>query len=282
MVYEALERKDGFTAVEKDVAGYILANASKVPGMSIAALADAAFCSPATIVRLCQKLGCGGYRQFCLDLSADLQRLRDEGERVDVDHPFASGTGTSEVVESVSSLMRQAIDVCRDQIDPACIEAIARSIRSAQTVIVYAVGESLIAATLFGSLMNKLGVHCVMADQYGERVATTMASGPSDMAIVISYSGHTLTFNHMPECVQILRDRGCKIAFISSVQDDPGFDYVIGIPPLETDLKKISNYYSQTCIHLILNCIYGAVYALDYATYQRHKENVDRLTQMGG
>ena len=282
MIIEELQCAEGLTDAEHRIADYVLEHPEEVPAMDITALADAVHCAPATIVRFCQKLGTGGYRQFCLDLAADLERRRAHGTFVDVDHPFASGQVSAEVTSSIASLMHRAVDVCAQELDVKTVEAIARDIRGARNVLLYGVGESLLKATIFANMLISLGISCIIADSYGERVASTMAAKPGDIAIVVSYTGRTLTFNHMRECLDILRRRRCKTAFISSAKPCEGFDYYLRIPPLEDEQDKISGYYSQTCISYILNCIYGLVYALDFGSSRDYRDEVKRLTLMDG
>ncbi len=282
MIFEELACAEGLTDAERRIADYVLAHPDDVPAMDITALADAVHCAPATIVRFCRKLGCGGYRQFCLELAADLERRRAHGSFVDVDYPFASGQVSAEVTGSMASLMHRAIDVCSQELDVKTVEAIARDIRGARNVLLYGVGESLLKVTLFANMLISLGITCTIADSYGERVASTMAAKPNDIAIVVSYTGRTLTFNHMRNCLEILRRRQCRTALISSARPPEEFDYYLRIPPLEDEQSKISNCYSQTSISYILNCIYGLVYALDFSTSRAYRDEVKRLTLMDG
>ncbi len=68
MLLEKLKDGIKFTNNEKETARYILENLDKVPGMSSAELARAAFTSKAAVVRLSQKLGLTGYQEFRLKL----------------------------------------------------------------------------------------------------------------------------------------------------------------------------------------------------------------------
>lgn len=282
MIYEELSCAENLTDAEQRIAAYMLEHAEAVPAMDITALAGAVHCAPATIVRLCQKLGTGGYRQFCLDLAADLERIKAHDELVDVDYPFGSGQLSAEITASIASLIHRAVDVSAEELDVACVEAIARNIRDARHVLLYGVGESLLQATLFANMLISLGITCTIADSYGERVASTMAAKPGDIAIVVSYTGRTLAFNHMRDCLGILRRRGCKTALISSAKPLPEFDYYLRIPPLEDEQRKISNCYSQTAIAYILHCIYGLVYSLDFTSSQSYRDEVKRLTLKDG
>ena len=52
------------SAAEKNAVTIILNHPDRVIGKSIHEFADLAYASPATIIRLCRKLGCAGYRDF--------------------------------------------------------------------------------------------------------------------------------------------------------------------------------------------------------------------------
>ena len=52
------------SAAEKNAVTIILNHPDMVIGKSIHEFADLAYASPATIIRLCRKLGCAGYRDF--------------------------------------------------------------------------------------------------------------------------------------------------------------------------------------------------------------------------
>lgn len=58
------ERKPFASSAERNVIEYVQGNPRAVLSMTIRELADETFTSPSTIVRLCRKLGCDGYKQF--------------------------------------------------------------------------------------------------------------------------------------------------------------------------------------------------------------------------
>lgn len=278
MVYEKLELMDGFTATERNVADFILAHAEQVSTMSAATLAEAAYCSPATIVRLCRKVGTNGYRQFCVDLAADLQRRETMGSQcIDINRPFAPEQSPQDVIERVSRLTHKAIDLCRAEINPTHLELCARALRRARSVFVYAAGDSQISATGFANLLLKLGIHCIMAGTYSEEIATTMTAMPGDVGLVVSYSGRLLRREDLRECLGILKRNHCRTILVSSIPSAPAFDYHFHIPPLEEQLDTIATFYSQTCIRLVLHCLYAETYAVDYCSSRHYKEEIDHL-----
>ena len=68
-----LELANQFSPSEKSIAEYILNHSEEVLNLSSVELAKKTFTSPATIVRLCQKLNFKGYNDFKIELSANLQ-----------------------------------------------------------------------------------------------------------------------------------------------------------------------------------------------------------------
>ena len=68
-----LEFELGFSNSEKEIAKYILNHGEEVLTMSVKELAKKTYTSPATIVRLCKKIGLEGYNDFKIKYSAQLQ-----------------------------------------------------------------------------------------------------------------------------------------------------------------------------------------------------------------
>lgn len=62
-----------FTHAEVEIAHYILNHGEDVLNLSSKELAKRTYTSPATIVRLCRKLGLEGYNDFKIKYSAELQ-----------------------------------------------------------------------------------------------------------------------------------------------------------------------------------------------------------------
>ena len=63
-----LEFELDFTQSEKEISEYILNHGDAILNMSIKELAKKTYTSPATIVRLCQKLNYKGYNDFKIEL----------------------------------------------------------------------------------------------------------------------------------------------------------------------------------------------------------------------
>ena len=83
-----LEFELDFSSSEKTIAKYILDNGEDILNLSVKELAKQTYTSPATIVRLCRKLGLNGYGDFKIKYSAELQYDLHHTDRIDVQFPF--------------------------------------------------------------------------------------------------------------------------------------------------------------------------------------------------
>ncbi|MBR3234980.1 MAG: MurR/RpiR family transcriptional regulator [Atopobiaceae bacterium] len=264
---EALQRKHRFTTTEEMLADFVLAHPNEVVAMSASQLAKAAHTSNSAIVRFCSKLGIDGYRSFNVTLARELERRSAQRIDINPDEPFLEGASTQEVIDSVAALTKQAVDAAHDTVRQQDIRTAARFVRLARRVVIYANGDTRISAIGFSNLMLKLGVICSLGDQYGEATSMAYTLGPNDVALFVSYSGGLIDASaySLERELDIVRKSGCKTIFITSdetIEEHAGkADCVIVLPQSETRKGRIANYYSQTTIRYVLNCIYGEVFA---------------------
>lgn len=278
-VIEHLRSKRDFTPSEIELADYILEHADSASRMGIAELAAAAYKSNATIIRLCRKVGSAGWRDFRVDFVADLERERRRARAVDPNAPFAGTPATTDIMNSIAALEREAIDDCYATVNPAAIEAFARAACASRRILYYALGDSYTTLYSFGGLMSKIGVECVAADQYRFRHEASFHATSSDVALIVTYTG-----DYLPELerqIRRLRERRCKIAVITSAArvDSPlaGFDFPIVLPRRENRFRKVATFYSQTCIRYVLNCVYSVAFSQDYDTNLAEKDLMEKL-----
>lgn len=265
-VLDALNRKHGFTKTEEDIASYVLAHADDVAAMNIGELSAATYTSNATIVRMCRKLGVEGYREFRIALVSDLERARNAASDINPDTPFLEGQNTRDIISSVASLSRQAINQTYVTLSPSELRRAAKLIKGARRVAIYGVGDSEISCEMFANLMLKIGVTCFMANQHGDALAVSSVLGPGDVAIIVSYSGGVV--GQFEQELRLVFERGVKAIAITAnegLHDQlAGVECVLACPRGEGSKGKIATYYAQSCIRFILNCLYGECFALNY------------------
>lgn len=67
-----LERKEGFTNSERQIADYILKNPTKIQNLTATELGSNSYTSKATVLRLCQKLDLSGYSDLRMTLIKEI------------------------------------------------------------------------------------------------------------------------------------------------------------------------------------------------------------------
>lgn len=274
-ILEALERREGFTPLECELADYIVGHADDVVSMNISDLAAASYTSNATIVRLCRKVGVDGYRSFRIALASEMERRRGDATGVDADQPFSRGENVKAVVGSIATLMKEAVDVSYAGVNPYDIQRVAQAILAAGHVYLYAYGDSEISCLAFANMLIKLGIRSTIANLYGERSATAHSVRKNDVVMIVSYRGGAVA--RLDDLLPVMREHKAKTVLISTMAKPIGIDYSIRIPAKETVDKtgKIATYYSQACIRFVLNCIYGEVYELSFDLSSSHKFAAD-------
>lgn len=143
----------------------------------------------------------------------------------------------------------------------------------ARRVALFAIGDSEISCEAFANLMLKIGVVCYSANQHGDSLALSTMLGPTDVAIVVSYSGSLL--GELEDEIGVVQQRGCGLVVVSADATIPerlaGVSCFLQLPEGESIHHKIATYYAQTCIRYALECVYGECFSLNY-----HK-NLDRI-----
>lgn len=270
-VLHALEHTQDFTETERSLAQYILAHPSEVAHGNITELAQRTYTSNATIIRLCRKLGLEGFRELRIELAADLEKRRGAQEIVDVNYPIEAREDAASIMAKISALTKEAVDDCYAAITPASLEAVANLIHRAQTVYLFATGDSQVSAEAFENMLVKIGIHCVVAERYGEQISVANSASAGDLALFISYRGIYLNNAEQKDIPRILKERGCATALISATEKPFWIEHQISLPTREDkDGKRMATFYSQACIRYILNCLYSAVFSLDFASNKKH------------
>lgn len=277
-IADSLKAKRDFTNAEKELATYILANPERVVEMKIDELANAAFVSRTTVVRLCRKIGFPGYRDFRIGLAKEIERRRSfpEGD-AQIDVPFNEGESAREVMRGIAAISTDAVNSCYSDVRSGSLELAAQLICRAKRVFLFAAGDSYISCEAFLNLLAKLNITCLMGSQFGENLTGARLLRKDDVAVVVSYSG--LMFKGAEGLLQAIVDSGCKVVLITGNPELADPAYHIACPVVfahkESTESRMATFYSEACIRYLLNCIYGIVFSMNY------QQNADLRKRVG-
>lgn len=209
-----------FTKAEKKVADYILQNPKQVLFMSITDLAEACKVGDTSVFRFCKTMELKGYQEFKMMLSLS---LRDEmGDNEEFTGDVSLDDTFSEVAQKVLNTNMNALTETYSLLDEAVFNKAIDSLHEAKRIYFFGVGASLLTAL---KAMNKFlriepKVYCVQDSHMQAMVASML--GPSDTAVLFSYSGATKDTIHV---AQIAHKVGARIICVTRFVKSPLTSY---------------------------------------------------------
>lgn len=271
-----LEFELEFSQSEKEIAKYILNHGDDVLRMSVKQLAKHTYTSPATIVRLCKKIGLKGYNDFKIQYSAELQYDLSHTDRIDVNFPFSQKDTHPTICHKLASLSQEVIADTIQLIDFQQLDQIVDLLYQNHDIDIYGSGNSLLAAMSFQHKMMRINRDVHLKALHGEQVFLSYNSNKERIAMIISYSGET---NELIQIAQTLKEKQTKIIILTSVGDNRlshYADYILNIGSREKIFTKIAPFASQTSMEYLLNVIFSCLFQKDYEQNIQNKISYDK------
>ena len=274
MLLEQLKLMNHFSPTEQVIAKYILDNGESVSYMTIQDLAKETYSSNVTIIRLCKKLGCEGFKDFKIRYIKELESAKDYNY-LDMSRPFYMGEGPSKIMGAMQMVYAQTIQTVVNSVNVADLEKAANLMVNAKHVFVYGIGDSDVRGRSFINKLVKLKVFAVNTMAQREEISISMNSSSDDVSLFISYSGIQPSFS---ECVKFLKKNHCPIITITAKDDTllaKNSDILIKIPDKENFSDSIGTFYSQISFEYILDTLYALMYSVNYAKNHENKRMID-------
>ena len=259
---QTLERKKGFSETESVIASYLLKNFRQLPTMSTRQLARATFCSPAAIVRFCQKLGFGGYTEFRVKFLAEM--LQNVENPKILDFNMDDKDTVQSLLEKVTGIEIEAIRNTRSLLDPSLFVRAFSLIHKCRHVDFYAMDDNLHVANMAASsfiMANKCStVHMAMTMQYLQATAV----GKDHLAFFISRTGEN---RMLIDIAQLLKIRGLHSVLITGAPDSTlgGLaDVVFPVSTVDT-MQELGPRVFLLTAQYVINVIFAALMTrIDY------------------
>lgn len=271
-----LEFELEFSESEKEIAKYILNHGEAVLSMSVKELAKHTYTSPATIVRLCKKIGLEGYNDFKIKYSAELQYDLQHTDRIDVNFPFQKDDSHPLICHKLASLSQEVIADTVKLIDFNQLHQIVDLIYHYPTIDIYGSGNSLLAAMSFLHKMMRISRDVNLRVLHGEQIFMSYNTNPDRIGMIISYSGET---NEVIQIAQTLKEKKTPLIVLTSIGDNRlshYADYILNIGSREKIFTKIAPFASQISMEYLLNVIFSCLFQKDYEQNIQNKVGYDK------
>ena len=204
------ESQDSMSATERSVSDYLLAHQGEAMGLSIHQLAEKTFASPSTVIRMCQRIGFAGYKEFRQAVTCEVavRRFNQQEERKEI----TQSDSLDDIVDKVTYKNIMSLEDTKSLIDTDILQTCVDLLRDARTVLLLGRGASLEAARDLNLKLLRLNKPSQINDDRHVQMLQAKNASKDDLAIVVSYSGETA---EIIECMKALREKGTPIIAIT-------------------------------------------------------------------
>lgn len=237
---------ESLTNSEKSIAEYVLKINKKIISMSSREIANKTGTSPATVVRLSNKLGFKSFNEFKLKLAMDCNEKSPKSfEFID------EGLTTSDIVNGIQEAYHKTLDKTIELTDIGELNKAIELLKNANNIYIYGVGSSaLVGMDLYYKLI-RINKRVVCHNDSHLQITFSVLMQKGDVALAISYSGET---KEVLKCIKIGRQLGIQTIAITKKSIDNKLanisDVKLYIPAIENDLREgaMSSRISQLTI----------------------------------
>ena len=200
-----------FTASERKVADYILAQHAQVQFMSITQLAEECGTAEATISRFCRSLQLKGFNAFKLELA----RIGTPG----VQGRF--GNSPSSLSARNQEIARLAVDAVHQTLelsDPKQVDRAVNLLEKAPHVMCIGTGGSMIMANECAHMFSTVSPKFYAVSDAHLQMSAAATMGTDDAIILFSYSGAT---NTGLQVLEMAKSRGIPTVLVTRFNKSP-------------------------------------------------------------
>ena len=248
---------------ENEVRKYILKNGNKVLRTSVQELANESFSSPASVVRLCKRIGLSGFSEMKLMLASELKAYENMELKIIDSTTFKKGDSVKDIVNKVTDISISSIEETRLLIDEEKLLKVARKIMESNIIDLYGAGASNNVAYDIAYKFMRIGKNICCLSLVDRQRIQAINSDPSHFGIIISYSGET---KEMLEIAEILRKNGVPTVSITSSIKNSLMDIVddnLFVSSRESTFRN-GAIISRTSTLYMLDLLYVTCLSLSY------------------
>lgn len=203
------------SSAEQGALNYILDHPEDVPQLSVKVLSERTFSSAATIVRLCRKLGFEGYRDLQKELLYELA-VRDQ-ETARGSSKVTAGSA-SDIIEKITYRNIASLEDTLKLVEPQELELAVELICQASEVLLFGLGASQLVAQDAYLKFIRIDKPCSCCQDIHSQYVIAKNAKPTDVAILISYSGRT---QEIIRCAEYLKAQGTPMIAITRFEPSP-------------------------------------------------------------
>lgn len=263
LIRERLEQHS-FSNSERTVVDFILKQRLNIRNMTTKEIAQSAFASPSTLVRIAHKLDYKGWNELKEAYLKEEEYLQSHFTDIDANLPFRRKDSIMSIASRIAALKKEAIDDTLSLIAHDDLYKAVSLMEKASSVGIYAASNNLLISQEFRHNMMRIGKRVDIYDLQGEVVYSAYMEQPSSCALVISYSGETPI---LIRAAHILKEHNVPVIVITNIGENSltrMADCLLRICTREKQYSKIATFSTDTSIIYLLDVIYSCIFSRNY------------------
>ncbi|TVP84474.1 MAG: MurR/RpiR family transcriptional regulator [Acholeplasmataceae bacterium] len=273
-----LKNKEDLSMTERAVLDYLIENKAVLKDFSVEKIAEAAYTSPASVVRMCKKLGYRGFKDFKIDFILANAKVEIPEQRDHEDVILSKDANFGRMT------MENNIRVLEDTLrlyDEKALQTAAKTIMEARKILIFGKGSSYLVCKDLEMKLRRINKFAIAQGESHEQLVDATFINPKDVVIFVSNSGKT---KEIISAALLAREKKANIISIvkfgSSLLADLS-DIVLYTSSLESEFRSAAttSRMSQLCVvdALFANCAYidieRSVKTLEmtFETFKRYK-----------
>lgn len=281
LINEKLNMKEGMSKSETEIAAYMLKLGVEIQKYSTRNLAEATYTSPATVIRLCKKLGFKGFDDFKEQYLKEIYYLDQQADKIDANFPFSSDDTMMKAANSIAQLYMETVQDTMSLLHYGALQRATRLLKYCQKVYVFSAGTAVNQAESFREKMLKVGKHVNISNNLNYQLYEAECLSSRDVAIIISYSGET---EKILQVARECRKNGVPVIAITSFGENSLTQYAtckLTLSTKENIYRNLGDYSSHLSMSLLLDILYSSYFRLNYDEhYEKKLEKAMRLENL--
>lgn len=176
---------------ERQAVNYILENPNEVVGMGIVKLAQKAYTSTGSIMRVCKKMNMSSFRDFRLRLASDVGDYIHSAMVFTKQESVDREDSLEQIIEKVSSNNARSIIDFRMLNSQQTVSKIVELMSVAKVIDFYGSGLSNLICVDAQMKAMRLGIVSTAYSYYSQMAINARTSDKSHLAFLVSYTGQT-------------------------------------------------------------------------------------------
>ena len=183
-----MKYKENLSMAERAVLDYLIENKDNLRDIGVEKIAEAAYTSPASVVRMCKKLGYHGFKDFKIDfiLANAKVEIPDNKEYQDVILTKTYEDGKA-AIENDIRILEETLKIFNIEV----VEKAAQTIMNARKILIFGKGSSYLVCKDLEMKLRRINKFCIAQGESHDQLVDASFLNNKDVVIFVSNSGKT-------------------------------------------------------------------------------------------